>query len=72
MAQFRFCLIGSPQSPVLELPADSMTHLHARLAGAKFVEGRMVSIDGTVTSCDVLIPVGRILMVLLEDQISSE
>ena len=61
--------MGSPQSPVLELPASSIAQLHVRLAGAKFVEGRMVSIDGSATSCDVLIPVSRILMVLREDQV---
>ena len=71
MARFKFCLVGSPQAPVLELPVEDLTHLHARLAAAKFVEGRMVAIDDNATNCDVLIPTSRILMILAEPEASG-
>ena len=63
MARFKFCLIGSPQRPVLELDASDVAELHQRLACARYIEGRMIEIDGEATACDVLIPANRIQMI---------
>ena len=67
MARFKFCLIGSSQAPVLELPMADVSELHDALSVSKYVEGRMVEIDGQATCCPVLIPTNRILMVMEAD-----
>lgn len=64
MTRFKFCLVGSPQAPILELPMVDVSELHVALARSKYVEGRMVEIDGHETDCPVLIPTSRILMVM--------
>jgi len=64
MAQFKFCLIGSPQLPILDLPMHDVSQLHAALNISKYVEGRMVGIDCQEIDCEVLIPTCRILMVM--------
>lgn len=63
MGRFKFCLIGSPQRPVLELEASDVAELHHWLARARYIEGRMVEIDGEQTDCEVLIPANRIQMI---------
>jgi len=67
MARFKFCLVGSSQAPVLELPMRDVSELHAALSVSKFVEGLMVEIDGEVTACAVLIPTSRVLIVMEAD-----
>lgn len=63
MARFKFCLIGSSQAPVLELPATDVGDLHQMIERARFVAGRMVEIDGEPTDCEVLIPANRVQMI---------
>lgn len=63
MGRFKFCLIGTPQSPVLELEAEDVRELHYAIARSRYIEGRMVEIDGEPTDCDVLIPANRIQMI---------
>lgn len=63
MGKFRFCLVGTPQSPVLELEARDVRELHHSLARTRFIEGRMVEIDGEPTDCEVLISANRVQMI---------
>lgn len=63
MTRFKFCLTGTAQSPILELDAASIPELHRWLANVRYVEGRMVEIDGEATNCQVLLPVSRIQMI---------
>lgn len=64
MTRFKFCLMGSAQAPVLELALADLSALHAALLRSKYVEGRMVEVGGEATELPVLIPTGRILLVM--------
>jgi hypothetical protein len=64
MARFKFSLVGSPQRPVLEIEVRDLGELHHAISGARFIEGRMVEIDGELTDCSVLIPANRIQIVM--------
>lgn len=64
MARFEFCLIGTSQRPVLEIDARDVGDLHDAMARARFIEGRMVQIEGEPLDCRVLIATHRIQMVL--------
>lgn len=59
-----FSLIGTPQTPVLELPVYNAAELNAAIARARFVDGMMVEIDGQPVNVPVLIPVSRIQMIM--------
>lgn len=63
MAKFRFCLIGTPQAPVLEIDVGNISELHHWISRARFIEGRMIRIDGEPTDCPVLIPTNRVQMI---------
>lgn len=64
MARFMFALIGTPQTPILDLPVRTVAELNQAIARARFVDGLMVEIDGEGVHCPVLIPVSRIQMVM--------
>lgn len=64
MGRFKFCLIGSPQAPILELHARNVCELHHSLGCSRYIEGRMVEIEGEPTDCPVLIPANRIQIVM--------
>ena len=64
MARFKFALVGTPQMPVLELPERDLGELHHAIGSARFIGGRMVEIGGAAVDSIVLIPVGRIQMIL--------
>lgn len=66
MARCKFCLIGASQAPVLELEADNTSELHHAIAYRRYIEGRMVEIDGEATDCSVMIPANRIQMIIEE------
>jgi hypothetical protein len=63
MARFRFFLIGTAQTPVLEVEARNIAELHADLARERFLVARTVEVDGNPVSCDVIVPVARIQMI---------
>jgi hypothetical protein len=63
MARFKFFLIGTTEAPVVEVEADSLRDLGEMAMRHRFVEGRMVEINGEGASCGVLIPTGRVQMI---------
>lgn len=67
MSRFKFFLIGTNEAPVLELPVVDLHELHQKMQRSRFVEGRMVEINGEFNSRDVLIPINRIQMVAEAD-----
>lgn len=67
MAKFKFCLTGSPQMPIVEVDATDLHHLHQLMDRSRFVEGRMVEVDGEGATAGVLIPVSRIQFILEVD-----
>lgn len=64
MGRFKFCLIGSPQSPIVEIGVRHLCDLHLSIGRARFIEGRMIEIDGEAMDCPVLIPANRIQIVI--------
>ena len=68
MARFKICMMGTAQAPILELDARDVAELHHSLGRARFVEGRMVEIDGGGADCVVLIPLNRIQMIFEMDE----
>ena len=67
VALFKFFMTGTSEAPVLDLPVNNLSELHAHANRARFLEGEMVEIDGRGVSCRVLIPVSRIQMVAETD-----
>lgn len=67
LAQFKFFMVGSAEAPILEVPFDRLSDLHDAMVRTRFVEGRMVEINGHATSCGVLIPMGRIQLIAEAD-----
>lgn len=63
MALFKFFLIGSAETPILDVPFEHLNELHCAMERSRFVEGRMVEVNGEPVSCGVLIPMGRIQMI---------
>lgn len=61
MARFKFFLIGSCDTPVLELPMADVGHLHDAISRARFIEGEMDMGDGTHSG--VLIPISRVQLI---------
>jgi hypothetical protein len=64
MARFRFHLIGGVQAPVVDVPVAGISELHQMLARSRYVEG-ILEEEGTY--CGVLIPAGRIQLVVEAD-----
>jgi hypothetical protein len=64
MTRFMFSLVGTSQTPILELPVYSAAQLNAAISRARFIDGMMVQIDGEVVNVPVLIPVSRIQMIM--------
>jgi len=67
MARFKFFLIGTHETPVVEMEASSLRQLNDDLSRNRFVEGQMVEINGLGASCGVLIPTARIQFVAEAD-----
>ena len=67
VSRFKFCLVGSPQAPVLELEAADVHDLMRWLGRSRYIPGHMVEIDGQATDCSVLIPAARIQIIMEED-----
>lgn len=63
MAAFKFFLVGTNEAPVLEVEADTLAQLSEIAARSRFIEGRMVEVDGEGVSCGALIPVSRIQLI---------
>ncbi len=67
MARFRFFMIGTTESPVLELELDTLRELGEMAMRHRFIEGRMVEINGEGSAVGVLIPTSRIQLVAEAD-----
>lgn len=67
MTRFRFCMIGTSQQPVIEMPVGSLTELHELMDRSRFVEGRMVEVDGDGVQLGVLVASSRVQMVVEAD-----
>lgn len=63
MARFRFCLVGTSQSPIVDVQQSNLSELGDAMARQRFLEGVIVGIDGHDGECGVLIPVNRIQMI---------
>ena len=68
MARFKFCLVGSPQTPIVEVDVHDLHHLHEIMSRSRFVEGRIVEVDGEGANCGILISTSRVLVVIEEAQ----
>lgn len=64
VTKFRFCLMGSSQQPVIEVDVACLHDLHQLLSTNRFIEGRLVEIDGDGVQCNVLIAATRVQMVV--------
>lgn len=64
MAWFKFILVGCQEEMLLEVEADTLGELGRALSVRRFLEARMVSVDGEPASCAVLVPVPRIRLVV--------
>lgn len=67
MARFKFFLIGTNESPVLEMEAATLRQLNEDLSRNRFIEGQMVEINGHGEDRGVLIPTARIQLVVEAD-----
>lgn len=63
MATFRFFLVGTSQSPIVEVEHANLQDLHATIECRRFLLGKMTEIDGYDVGCGVLIPINRIQMI---------
>lgn len=63
MALFKFFLIGSSETPLLDVPFEHLSDLHHAMECSRFVEGHMVAVNGEPVSLNVLIPMSRIQMI---------
>lgn len=63
MAQFRFFLVGSSQAPLVEVEHQDLGELYETITRCRFLQGRLVEIDGHDVGCGVLIPTNRIQMI---------
>jgi hypothetical protein len=68
MALYKFFLIGTNEAPVVEVEVDTLRELGESAIRNRFIEGRMVEIDGQARACAVLIPTARIQLVVEHDQ----
>ena len=63
MARFRFSLVGTSQTPVVDVPQSNLSELSDAMGRQRFLEGVIVGIDGLDGECGVLIPVNRIQLI---------
>lgn len=63
MARFKFFLVGTNEAPVVEVEASTLQRLGEDLSRTRFVEGRMIEINGERTEVGVLIPTARIQLI---------
>jgi hypothetical protein len=67
MARFKFFLVGTTEAPVLEVEADTLRELGEMATRHRFVEGRMIEINGEGAAVGVLIPTSRIQLIAESD-----
>lgn len=65
--RFRFGLVGSPQSPVMEVDVADLDELHDLMWRGRFVRGRLAPEYCEGESCGALIATSRITMVMEVD-----
>ena len=63
MGRFRFFLMGSSQSPTVEMSAVDLSQLGEIAKYSRFLEGQIVDCLDEEDACPVLIPVSRIQMI---------
>ena len=64
MATYRFHLIGNACPVELEVAASTMDDLHALLSCQRFVQGRMIEVDGDGVLLNMLLATSRIQCVV--------
>lgn len=64
MARFKFYLIGSCDSPVLDVAVSDLAELNRQMSCSRFVEGHMVEADLDGVLRGVLIATSRIQLVM--------
>lgn len=63
MARFKFYMVGTSDTPALELPFANVRELNEVITRSRFIKGHMqVSEDGE--RCGVLVPTARIQLVM--------
>lgn len=63
MSAYMFLLTGCTEKYLLEVEAPSLADLAQELSCNRFLVGRMVAVDGELTSRGVVVPVSRIGMI---------
>lgn len=63
MTTFRFHLIGTTQVPIIDVAHADLRELNDAIERQRFVEGKLVEIDGRVIQSGVLISINRIQMI---------
>ncbi len=66
MARFKFCMIGTSETPILHLPAANVRELNEVITRSRFIEGDIEMTDGVV--CGMLLSVNRIQCVIQLDE----
>lgn len=67
MSRYRFVMIGSAQAPIVEVGVSCLSDLAAQASCSRWIEGEIVEVDGEAVSHRVLLPTGRIQMVVDEN-----
>ena len=60
MSAYLFVLTGSEQRFLVEVEALSLADLAQELSCSRFLVGRIIAVDGEVTSRGVVVPTSRI------------
>ena len=63
MARFQFFLVGTSQSPVVEVGYKDLRELHEAIEHSRFLHGQLVEIEGHSIELGVIIPMNRIHMI---------
>jgi hypothetical protein len=64
MGHFRVFLIGVPQPLLVDLPVESASELVELALRARFLEAHMVEADSDGVCASVLLPTGRLQLVI--------
>lgn len=62
--RFRVSLYGCFQPLLVDVPATDIAELHELLSRSRFLPARLVEADGEPASCEALIAVQRILLIV--------
>lgn len=63
MSRFLFHTFGASQGILLEVQQADLRELSDSMNGRRFIQGRLIEIDGCDAECGILIAINRIQMI---------